>query len=227
MHNILITLFTFSILVSCVKRNPTVEGMYINIGGEPTTLNPITSTDGYSSSVQAYSLEYLVTHDIDTYELKPALATSWKISPNKTLFNKTIIGTGPYILDQYHRGSRIVLKKNSEWWGRDLPEYKGENNANRVTLRFISDSTVSLAMLTKQRLDFIGFQPEDYVKKTNGKEWGKTVFKVKTENSTPKGYNFIGWNMKHPILKDRNVRKALFHLVNRDLMIEKFEYNLS
>src|SRR3989338_632591 len=86
MHNILITLFTFSILVSCVKRNPTVEGMYINIGGEPTTLNPITSTDGYSSSVQAYSLEYLVTHDIDTYELKPALATSWKISPDKTQF---------------------------------------------------------------------------------------------------------------------------------------------
>src|SRR5690606_34125738 len=51
--------------------------------------------------------------------------------------------------------------------------------------------------------------------------------KVKTENKTPKGYNFIGFNLKDPVLKDREVRKALSMLFNRPLMRSKFEYNMS
>ena len=82
-------------------------------------------------------------------------------------------------------------------------------------------------MLKKGAFDFIGMRPDAFVKKAVGPEWGKSVHKVITKNSTAKGYNYIGWNMKHPILKDKRVRKALFHLVNRELMIEKFEFGYS
>ncbi|MDA8793745.1 ABC transporter substrate-binding protein, partial [Bacteriovoracaceae bacterium] len=57
--------------------------------------------------------------------------------------------------------------------------------------------------------------------------WGKKVHKVQVENKTPKGYNYIGWNLRHPIFKDKRVRKAMYHLVNRPLMIEKFEHGVS
>src|SRR5690606_24878541 len=54
---------------------------YLNVsGGEPTTLNPITSTDGGAAEVQGYVLEGLLTQDLDTYEWKPALAESWEVS---------------------------------------------------------------------------------------------------------------------------------------------------
>lgn len=141
-------------------------------------------------------------------------------------FNKTLVGTGPYKLELYKRGNRVVLQRNEDWWGFKLPDQK-EWNFPKIVLRFISEKNVALEMLKKGSLDFLGLQPEEYVKKAVGPKWGKDVHKVKTFNKTPKGYNFIGWNLKHPILEDLQVRKALYHLVNRELMINKFEYGYS
>tara|TARA_Y100000768_G_scaffold388726_1_gene386452 strand:- start:3328 stop:4899 length:1572 start_codon:yes stop_codon:yes gene_type:complete len=144
----------------------------------------------------------------------------------KSFFNKELLGSGPYKLADYSRGNRILLEKNEDWWGFQVPDQK-EWNFPKIVLRFTSDQNVKLEMLKKGSLDYMGMRPEDYVKKATGPIWGKSVHKVLTENSTPKGYNWIGWNNKHPILKDREVRKALYHLVNRKLMIDKFEYGYS
>lgn len=91
----------------------------------------------------------------------------------------------------------------------------------------VQEESVYLELLKRGDLDYQGFRPEGYVKKTNGEIWDEKIVKVKTENKTPKGYSFIGFNLKHPILKDREVRKALSMLFNRPLMLKKFEYNLS
>ncbi len=144
----------------------------------------------------------------------------------KAFFNKNLIGTGPYKLELYKRGSRVVLKRNEDWWGFTLEDQK-EWNFPKIVLRFVGDQTVALEMLKKGSLDFLSLQPGSYVKKAVGPKWGKDVHKVRTFNKTPKGYNFIGWNLKHDILKDKKVRKALYHLVNRKLMIDKFEYGYS
>jgi ABC-type transport system substrate-binding protein len=145
---------------------------------------------------------------------------------SKGFFNKNLMGTGAYKLDIYKRGNRVVLKRNDQWWGFKNPENK-EHNFEKIVMRFVSNMNVNLEMLKKGSLDFAGMTPDMFVKRTTGPEWGTKVHKVKTRNKSPKGYNFIGWNLKHPILKDRMVRKALYHLVNRELMVEKFEYGMS
>jgi peptide/nickel transport system substrate-binding protein/microcin C transport system substrate-binding protein len=61
---------------------------------------------------------------------------------------------------------------------------------------------------------------------TTGPEWGKTLIKVKTQNDAPKGFNFVGLNLTKELFKDVKVRRALAHLMNRDLMIEKFHYGM-
>lgn len=158
----------------------------------------------------------------------------------KSFFNKVVVGSGPYKLDLYSRGNRIVLKRNPDWWGFKIEGQK-EWNFEKIVLRFVNDQNVALEMLKKGSLDFDGLRAETFVKKAVGPMWGKTVHKVKTFNSTAKGYNFIGWNLKdpndpekdiwkkkpHPIFGDKKVRRALYHLVNRPLMIEKFEYDFS
>ncbi|GAI43379.1 unnamed protein product, partial [marine sediment metagenome] len=68
---------------------------------------------------------------------------------------------------------------------------------------------------------------EAFVKKTSGGAWGTKVKKVKIENNAPKAYGFIGWNMTNDFFKDKKVRIALTHLMNRAEMIEKFRYGLS
>lgn len=145
----------------------------------------------------------------------------------KAKVNKTPVGSGPYLLDKYEKGRRIVLSKNKNWWGWEKAGKDGEYNFDQIIFRFVDSPNVQLEMLKKGDIDYMGLEPEQFVQKTNGPEWGKTLIKVKTQNEGSKGYNWIGLNQKNKILADQKVRLALAHLVNRDLMIEKFRYNMA
>ncbi|MDC1174738.1 ABC transporter substrate-binding protein [Bacteriovoracaceae bacterium] len=293
-----------------------------NLGQQPTTMNPLSSTDAYSSRVQAYVIESLAERDDDTYDWKPALSTKFEIAPNgleytftlregvkwhdgkpftaedvkfsfdaimdkdnkyktahlKSYFeniesceivspnvvkfkakskyfgnfdvvagmdivprhlyenpskdqekklNKTLVGTGPYIFDKFTKGKSIILKKNSNWWGNSAPSQKGMHQFEAILMRFIKDGTIAIQRMEREDLDFIALNAEEYVKKTSSKNWGEKVFKVKTQNQAPKGYGFIGWNMKSDIFKSRDVRLALYKLINRPLMIKKFDFDMN
>ena len=306
-------------LVACQGKNKkSNNSLYLNIGGEPTTLNPLSSVDGYTPAVHSYIFEGLLDRDMDTYAWKPSLATEWKISndkrsfdfklregvkfhdgteftaedvkfsfdviftddykavqarsyyeaikevqiidkynvrfilkddyfqnfeycagltilpkhfytnpENKKDFGKKLSGTGAYMFTKYDKGQKIILVKNPNWWGNTAETEKGSHTIPKVVLRFSSEENVSLELLKKGDIDFLGLRPDGFVKKTAGKIWEEKIVKVKTENKTPKGYNFIAFNFKHPILKELQVRKALTMLFNRPLMLDKFEYNLS
>jgi microcin C transport system substrate-binding protein len=58
----------------------------LNLGGEPPTLHPITSTDAYAQVVQGYVMDALLAHDIETYAWKPRLAEKWEISKDNKVF---------------------------------------------------------------------------------------------------------------------------------------------
>ena len=319
---ILLALFSLSTLA--VGNPSAVKGgtFKYNLGQGPTTLNPLSSTDAYASSVQAYIIEGLADRDADTYEWQPVLASSWEISKDGTTYtftirdgvkwhdgkpltvddvkfsfdaivdpdnkyktahqkpyyeniksaeiigknkiqfvakkkyfknfdvvaglavlpkhiyenpskkqkkklNKTLIGTGPYILGKYKRGKNLTLKRNKDWWGTKDPKRAGENNFGKILMRFVKDGTVAIQRLQKGDLDFNSFSVEEYKKKTNGPKWGKTVFKVKTQNKAATGYGFIGWNLKNELFKEKEVRLALYHLLDRDKMIKKFRFGMS
>lgn len=311
----LLLLLAFSCQNKSSKSGTTI---YYNIGGEPTTISPLSGSDGYTTAVHSYIFESLLTNDLDSYEWKPALATEWKVSEdkrtfefklregvkwhdgteftaddvkysydviftddfkavqyrpfyeaikevqvldkyrvkfivkddyfqnfdicagikvlpkhfysnqaNKQNFGKEIVGTGPYVMEKYDRGQKMILTKNKDWWGNNVEAEKDSYQISKVVLRFVSEENVSLELLKKGDIDFLGVRAEGFIKKMVGDIWDKRVVKVKTENKSPKGYNFIAFNMKHPVLKDKQVRHALSLLFNRPLMLDKFEYNMS
>ena len=291
----------------------------INIGVEPETLNPITSTDGYSRQVQGYVLDTLMTVDPNTYGLIPALAEKEETSKDGTQFtftlrkglkfhdgtpltaedvkfsfdvifdpkynaahlrpyfeniakaevlsplvvrfttkskyfdnlnsvggnmsivpkhiygnievgskmNKTIVGSGPYKIEKYDKGQSIVLVKNKDWWGYQDPSMKGSWNFERIRIRFLKDSNIAIEALKKGDIDEHALTPEEFVKKTTGLEFGTSVIKVKTENLEPKLWSYIGWNLRRPLFADKNVRLALYKLLNREEMNQKFKYGMA
>lgn len=141
--------------------------------------------------------------------------------------NKELIGSGPYQLERYDKGQKIVLKKFGGWFGKNMPDLQGLYGFETITMRFVKDENVYLEMLNKGDLDFGELSPEQYMKKTEGGNWGKSVLKVKTENATGKGYSYVAWNLENPLFREREVRIALAHLMNRREMISKFRYDLS
>jgi len=298
------------------QKRPQGGDFTVAILTEPTTLNPINSSDAYASMVQGYIMDSLLGRNLDTHEWEPAIAEKWEISKDKKTFtfkirenlkwsdgkpltaedikfslmavkdpkfkamskipyyegisgceivdaktvkftattnyflnfdvvaelvvvpkhiyqdpkakiNKTITGSGPYMMDTYEKGRRIILKRNPNWWGWEKANKDGEYNFDRIVFRFVESPNIQLEMLKKGDIDYMGLEPEQFVKKTDGPEWGKTLIKVKTKNEAPKGYNWVGLNLKNPILADQKVRLGLAHLMNRDMMIEKFRYGLA
>lgn len=141
--------------------------------------------------------------------------------------NKKLICSGAYKIAKYEKGKRFVLEQNSDWWGRKDPEFSKYWQFKRFVLRFIKEENVEMESFKKGDLDFIGMSPAAYMTKTTGPEWGKKIHKVKTSNKTPKGYSYVAWNLKNPIFADKNVRKALAMLYNRQLAMDKFELGVS
>lgn len=79
---VLICLFSLVALISCSSNSSSKKRntFYISYASEPTTLNPINSSDGYASRVQAYVVDTLLTKDPNTNEYMPGLAESWTVS---------------------------------------------------------------------------------------------------------------------------------------------------
>ncbi|MDO9182760.1 MAG: ABC transporter substrate-binding protein, partial [Bacteriovorax sp.] len=144
----------------------------------------------------------------------------------KTL-NKTLIGTGPYILQDFDRAKGITLKQNPNWWGRKDPSKKGIYNFQTISMKFIQEKAIAIQKIEKGDIDYIEMNAEDYMKKTSGPKWGKDVIKVKTQNKDVRPYGFIGFNLTNPMFASRKTREALVHLFNRREMIKKFLFDLS
>ncbi len=141
--------------------------------------------------------------------------------------NKTIIGSGPYMLEDFKRGRQIMLKRNPNWYGWKLKTKVGEHNYERILFRFLKEPEVELQRFEKGDLDFVGLSPEKFVLRAKGGKWGKDLIKKKVENKAPSGYSFIGFNLTSPIFSSVKTRKALAMLVNKPLMNEKFQFDLS
>lgn len=53
---------------------------YTNLSSEPESLNPINSSDRYSSIVHSYVMDGLLTMNPNTYEMEPGIAEKWEES---------------------------------------------------------------------------------------------------------------------------------------------------
>ena len=145
----------------------------------------------------------------------------------KLKMSKTIIGSGPYILDHYIKGKILILKQNPLWEGRSHFVNKGKWQFKTIVFRFIKTEDDTRLRMEKGHIDFSDLSAESFIEKTNKAPWGTKIKKVKYQNKSPSGYGYIGFNLKKPIFQDKKVRKALAHLLNRRLMNEKFRYGQS
>lgn len=139
--------------------------------------------------------------------------------------SKTLIGSGPYKLENYIKGKILVLKQNPYWAGKNNLANQGKWNFKTMVFRFVKTETDTLLRMQKEHLDFSYLSAESFFEKTNKPPWGTRINKVKYQNKMPSGYRYIGFNLKKPLFQDQRIRKALAHLLNRDLINKKFLYD--
>ena len=110
-------------------------------------------------------------------------------------FKTDVVGTGPYILEEWKPAEKLTLKRNPDYWGTQ-PFY------DEIQLFPISDDKAAEVALQAGELDFslISLASTDQFQNDPN-------FKVSIIPST--AYSWIGMNVENPKLKDINVREAI------------------
>ncbi len=149
-------------------------------------------------------------------------------------FNFDVTGSGPYLFDkkESQRNRKIVLKRNKNWWGLAVDEWKNLYNFDKIVFDVIKEDRVAFESLKKGTLDWMEFRAnaiEIWVKETQGKQFEKdgNLVKFTYPKAYPSSWGGVALNMRHSPLSDLKFRQALQYLYNRPQFIEKLFYNLN
>lgn len=124
-----------------------------------------------------------------------------------------VFGCGPYRLKSWETDKRIVLERKENWWGDAL---SNKNNvpvfftARPQTLVFeiIKDEQSALAALRSGQIDLInGISPLAFEQV----DTQQSPLQKFTPNQM--AYHALYFNLRHPVLAEKEIRRALAHLV--------------
>jgi peptide/nickel transport system substrate-binding protein len=137
--------------------------------------------------------------------------------PAANAANDAPVGTGPWKFKEWVRGSHAEYARNEAYWRKGFPYM------DRLILRFLRDPAGRAAALEAGEIQIGVFNPvaPTDIKRLTGT--GKFV-------ATSKGYEEAVWsttlecNMRNPVFAKREVRQAMFHAVNRELIAKTVYY---
>lgn len=140
---------------------------------------------------------------------------------------RKVMATGPWQLETWDDNQRIILKRNENYWNKDIWIKEGRWTYDKRYIKVISDDSVSIEALKKGDISYMGLTPKQWQLQTNGPEFTTKITKVRAENKEPRMYGYIGWNQQNPITASKDVRWALSHLANLSFWSQKFDFGLT
>ena len=136
--------------------------------------------------------------------------------------NRMIVGCGPYRFESWEQGKRVVFKRFEKFYGRSLgimPPLK------TIVFELIQHPNTRLQALRSQSLDADSLTTEQWVNNTGTPEFQEDGFLRKLRLPS-RAYTYIGLNLNNPLFKDRDVRVALSHLIDRKRIMKDVYYDL-
>ena len=137
------------------------------------------------------------------------------------------LGSGPYIIDKFEVNKFVELKRNPNYWAKNLPSRKGFFNFDTIRFEFYQDTTVTLQALFAGEID----AREEYIAKiwVSGYDnklvdEGK-IIKEAISHNNPAALQFFGFNTRLEKFADSRVREAIGLAFNFEWANEKLFYN--
>lgn len=126
------------------------------------------------------------------------------------------IGSGPYVVERYEINRTVVLRRNPDYWGRDLPLRRGTGNFDEIRIEYFGDDTVLKEAFKAGLLS--------YVREFNAEAWatqydfpavarGEIVLS-EIPHRKPSGMTGFVFNTRRKPLDDWRVREALITAFN-------------
>jgi peptide/nickel transport system substrate-binding protein len=139
---------------------------------------------------------------------------------NKHPYHRAPIGTGSYQFGAWKTGDHILLKRNKNYWGKDLsdpPFVYPKPSIGEIKFIVISEAEVRLQAFKRGDLDYTSLTPDQFA--VNEDTFRSDPSIGISQYALP-SYSYAVWNGRRPQLKDKRVRIALAYAMNRDAVIE-------
>ncbi len=130
------------------------------------------------------------------------------------------IGTGAYVVSDYDPGRFVILKRNPDYWGADLPFRRGTMNIDELRIDFFGDDTIKFEAFKAGELTAIY--------EFNADKWDTQygfpavlrgdVVKSEIPNEKPSGITGLVMNTRRAPFDDWRVREALITAFNFDFI---------
>lgn len=138
--------------------------------------------------------------------------------------NRMIVGCGPYQLLRWEHGRRVVFKRFEKYYGKRLgimPPIR------QISYDLIKHPGTRLQALISKDLDYLNLTPEQWINNTSVEAFDKTKGWLRRIQYPAFSYNYIGLNQENELFKDRRVRQALSHLVDRKRILRDVYFDLA
>ncbi len=211
-------IFSFKILMS--KGHPAWKNYYNQVE-EVLKINELEVQFNFSGETNR-ELPLIIGYQLPIFSKK-----YWS---NKQFDKTTLdppVGSGPYLISDLQPGRSITLKRDPNYWGKNLNVNRGRYNFDEIHTDYYRDVTVALEAFKSGAYDF---RIEN-----SSKNWATAYNFNATKNgqviveeipySRPSGMQGFAFNTRKPIFKNRNVRKALTYAFDFEWSNKNLFYN--
>lgn len=138
------------------------------------------------------------------------IASPAAIEKHGDKFTENPVGTGPFKFQEWKRNDRITIVKNEEYWQEGLPKL------DSVIFRVIPENSARVNSLTAGEVDLIDGVNFSDVPSIEGNADLQTFFRPSMNVA------YVGLTNTRGPLKDKKVRQALNHAVDKQALIDAF-----
>lgn len=126
-------------------------------------------------------------------------------------WGQVAVGTGPYKVKDWTRGTSITLEDNDAWWGNASSDAYGDIQYEEATFLFRPEASSRIATLQAGEVDFAERLPGELCKAT------LTENCIQSPDTTSTYFRLDSTN---PVLGDKRIRQALSLAIDRETIGE-------
>ena len=134
----------------------------------------------------------------------------------KSDFARNPIGMGPYKIKKWLSGQEVVLDSNRDY-------FEGRPYVDRYIYKIIPDPATMFLELKTGSIDMMGLTPIQYTKQTDTEFFKENFQKFQYPTFV---YTYMGFNLKHPWFKDKRVRQAIAHAIDKNEIVDVILFGL-
>lgn len=131
-----------------------------------------------------------------------------------------IVGSGPYIVENVDQGSSIVLRRNPDYWAKDLPAKRGFDNFDEIRIAYYREGNTLFEAFKKGLVDvYFESDPNSWKNDYRGRALAEgKIVQSAFEDKLPEEMRGYAFNTRRAVLADPKVRRALTMLFDFEWM---------